>query len=220
MNVKIILILMFLCSFLASQSDIKPIGIAKMDTLPVATYIEKDAEYIVAELLIQNDDKNPLRRYETLEKTVDDLKIDAKLKEYITLQFLPDKPISKKGKLWSITHKSTLNFRVLVSLKQFNNDFLAAAKALTEFVDDLSPHQSTNYILSPLKLAISQPEYYREEILKKIAADLSLLQNIFGKQTGFSIYGLENPVSVVHLNGKKIALFINYKIKLKNYEFN
>lgn len=202
--------------FSIGQTIFKQITIAVSEKIDVSTYLVKNAEYVTAELTIINDDSEPIDRYKLIESAKKHLEQIANSKDYVSIILLPVKLSTIRSKFISkIGFDTFLQYRILISLAHFNNDFLDATIELRKIVDSLPEIEDTDYKLSSAELAIENPEKYRQEILDLVVKDVQNLKESFGDSTNFEIEGLENPVQAIQLDDIKIALFIGYQLKLK-----
>lgn len=182
----------------------------------VSTFIEKQAEYLISELTIKNDDRDPIKRFGLLEKAQQALLLKAYERDGVSVDLLPVQlEIDRHSKLLPSFNSASLRYRVLVSLSDYKNDFLAASLALRKLIDELPEIEDTQYELSIARLGIENPEKYRNEILEKISTDLADLKTRFGNSMRIKLSGLESPVRAEQLQDTKISVYINYQIELK-----
>lgn len=214
--ITVIICIILLFQFSYGQVKYKHISIALSQNIDVSSFLVKDAEFITAELSIQNDDSDPIKRYELMTKAKKSLEAIIKYKDYLSIILLPVNLTTTRGKfVSSFIYNTSLNYRILISLSHFKNDFLEATSQLRKVVDSLPEIEDTDYELSNAELAIENPELYRQEIIDIIVQDLDNMKKSFGDSINFEIDGLENPVQAVQLDDIKVALYIGHKIKLK-----
>lgn len=215
-NFMVIFLGLFFIQFSFAQDNWKYITIATSEKINVSTYFVKNAEYVTAELSINNDDSDPIKRYKLLNKAIEGLNDIVKDKEYVTIKLLPVKLTTVRSKLVSSFMLDTvLKYRILVLLSYFNNDFLEATSQLRKVIDSLPKIEDTDYNLSTAELAMENPERYRQDIINLVEKDVNQMKQTFGESINIEIDGLENPVQAVQLDEIKIALLIDYNMKIK-----
>ena len=128
-SIKLSIIVFLLLMPLTTFAKIIVVASATSDR-NVAVFLEKQAEYVISELIIKNDDRNPVRRFELLKKAQQALISNTKKHNDISLELLPvHLEIDRHSKLFPYANTAALNYRVLVSLADHNNDFLQASAA-------------------------------------------------------------------------------------------
>ena len=64
-------------------------------------------------------------------------------------------------------------------------------------------------------LGVDNPGQYRGEILKKVAADVAVVREAFGREASFELEGVDGLVNVAQVDEENVDLFINYRYSLK-----
>ena len=199
---------------MVAPANAKFYKLANLQKSNVAVGLYKDAEFVAANLTIENDDRDPIKRIQfwkkakqALEKKTDELK-------YASIVLLPvNLDVDRSYKIFS-TDKTSLTYRLLVSLPEHNNDFFEATAAIRNIVDGLPEYEDTKYSLSNAFLGIENPEQYRNKILDMIDQDIRNLKQRFGERLKLKISGLNSPVEIYQLDDIKVLLCINYLIEL------
>ena len=63
-----------------------------------------------------------------------------------------------------------------------------------------------------MSLGVDEPERYRGELLKRIAADIRFVQEQLGQGGEVTIMGLERPVRWRRASVREVELFIPYSL--------
>ncbi len=182
----------------------------------VSGYLEKKADYLVSELSISNDKRDPIERFQYMEQARKALLSKLSGRVDIEGRLLPVQlNINRHNKVSSLFYDSTIQYRLMTKLNHFQGDFLAASNALRKFVDALPKIDGTEYSLSPVKLAIAGPEKYRQELLEEIKGDIDRIKATLGKNSVIKVSGLERPVIAEQMEEANVAVFINYTIDME-----
>ena len=212
MRIFISIIIIFL--WMVTPANAKFYKLANLQQSNVAVGLYKDAEFIAANLTIENDDRDPIKRIQFLKKAKQSLEKKTGELKYASIVLLPvNLDVDRNYRIFS-SDKTLLTYRLLVSLPEHDNDFFEATAALRNIVDDLPKYEDTKYSLSNAFLGIENPEQYRNKILDLIVQDIRNLKQKFGDKLKLKISGLNSPVEIYQLDDIKVLLCINYRIEL------
>ena len=92
-------------------------------------------------------------------------------------------------------------------------ELLEVVRRIRGFSDSLKLPSKTSAILGDyLSLGVDEPERYRGELLKRIAADVRFVQEQLGQGGEVTIMGLERPVRWRRASVREVELFIPYSL--------
>tara|TARA_B100001094_G_scaffold57548_2_gene53042 strand:+ start:742 stop:1467 length:726 start_codon:yes stop_codon:yes gene_type:complete len=107
---------------------------------------------------------------------------------------------------------SQASFEVRAQLTE-GVELLEVVRRIREFVDSLKlPSKSSKMLGDSVSLGVDEPERYRGELLKRIAADVRFVQEQLGQGGEVTIIGLERPVRWRRVSVRELELFISYSL--------
>ncbi len=180
-----------------------------------AVSLEKDADYVAMSLTVQSSQKEPNARFAEIKQAQSLIIAKAKDQPGIVIHkgpiSLSPQPMSK---LSSYSQSSTAQLHVMTRLDH-KSDVYTCASRVRQFLDSITMPGKSEHSLGQIQLAIDNPEQYRQELLKKILADVAFVKKTMRTSGTVSITGLEQPVLARQANDQKVELFINYSMMME-----
>jgi len=171
-------------------------------------------------LQIQNDSKDPAKRADEIEKALrlltDKLQQqpDLAVKQGIVSLSPREQSTLKSFSGYDSSGGSSAQLYVLGMMKQDTSVF-AVTKRLYQVINAIPLGDGTKVILGNTTLGLNDPEKYRDRILSSIAKSISETKKTLGTSGGVEVDGLENAVSVMQLDERDVALFIDYRLRIQ-----
>lgn len=106
--------------------------------------------------------------------------------------------------------ESTVVVRVLGELTDVNSVFDRAAE-IKALVDGLKLSKQVKVGLGQTSLGVNEPEQYRPELVKLIAADIKMVTAALGEKFAMPIQGLDGRVQVRPVDEQNVKLYIAYR---------
>lgn len=181
-----------------------------------AVRIVVPADYVAVPLTIQNDAKDAALRFDQIQIAYRQLteKVaqhpDLSLRHGVVSLSLREPSGLKSFSGYESRGLSSAQLYVLGALKQ-GTDVFAVTKKIYDVLKGVPVAGGTTLSIGNSTLAMDDPEKFRSQLLQLIAksiADTRKSMNV-GGQTEIS--GLEAPVSVMLLNEREVAVFIDYR---------
>ena len=85
------------------------------------------------------------------------------------------------------------------------------AAEIKAVVDSIKPGKQTKIYVGQTSLGMLDPEQYRPELVKLIAADIKMVTAALGEKYGMSIRGLDGRVQLRQVDEQNVRLFIAYR---------
>ena len=183
--------------------------------------LDKRADYIITEIRVTCDTRDPTQRREELKTTLRDMIKAAAKTETISLAvgegFLG--PLRENmfddivvGKQRADTSEAAI---ILKSKLSATDTFDSAAGRIKAFIAS-APRAGRTEILRDEEnrwdLTLVNPEQYRDELIKRIVADARHTAELVGPGHGVSIDGLQSPVAWYQRGPLDLGLYIPYTL--------
>ena len=92
-------------------------------------------------------------------------------------------------------------------------ELLEVVRRIRGFTDSLKlPSKTSKMLGDSVSLGVDEPERYRGELLKRIAADIRFVQEQLGQGGEVTIIGLERPVRWRRASVREVELFLPYSL--------
>jgi hypothetical protein len=104
---------------------------------------------------------------------------------------------------------------LLIPIAETNGDVFKAASEITDLMGGIQPPGKAAYSLSPLKLAVENPDRYRGKLLNMIYDDIRSMRSTFNKPIKCFVTGIENPVTVTQFDFTHVELYLNYTLSIE-----
>lgn len=209
------LILTVCLSFIGAMSaNAAPIVIAegKSAIPPVVSYVEVDAEYVSIPLTITSNVKHPADKYRligNLERLVKD-----------KAKSLPN--LMLRENIFSTPSKdNNAHSSELLLLAQIGNsdNIYKSIDSLFSFIYSIQIPDNTELSYGSIKLGLANPEQYRKSLESKIKTEITKTRETMGDNFKVYVDGLSDPVRAMPLGGRKLAVYIPYKIAYSELVF-
>lgn len=184
-----------------------------------AVSLVRDADYVCMPLTIQSGQKQPEARFEEIRQAQDLILAVAAGRSGIEIHRGPIAlSLQTESKFTSLSSydyapSSTTRFYVLAKLDDESDIYTCAAR-IRQFLDAVVLPGKAEYSLGQIQLVMGEPERYRQELLKKIAEDITFLKEAMQASGTVSVRGLEQPVLVRQVDDRRVELFIHYSMTL------
>ena len=86
-------------------------------------------------------------------------------------------------------------------------------QSIKKFIEEIDFHKSVTISFEDTKLAVKNPESYRQKYCELLNSELMRLKDQFGN-VDFEFWGLERPVQICTMNEREVALSIAYDLKM------
>ena len=185
-----------------------------------AVALEKDADYVCMSLTIHSSEKEPTQRFAEIKQAQDLILARAKDQPGLLIHkgviSLSPEPAAKISPISSSSalNASAARLHVMAKLDAYS-DVYACATRIRRFFDSITMPGKSTYTLGEIQVAVADPEQYRQEILRKISADVAFVKETMQTSGTVSITGLEQPVLVRQVDDRKVELFINYSMTME-----
>lgn len=184
--------------------------------VPVNSSIDVEAEYVAISVSISSDEKYPAERAKLINKLQSAIKSETSKTDDIDYQqgVVSLSPREKSSFSFSKSYgrSSGSSFYLLSKLSK-GKDVFAATQDIYKLIESVKKPDDTSISLGNTTLAISSPDKYRTELLRKIKSEVESTKKEIGTSFKVTITGLENPVIVRQKNDKQVTLFIDYRLE-------
>ncbi len=181
-------------------------------SVPVSSYIERDADYAVATLRFSSSTSSLEQRTAEFKSFIDSLNEQALSVQGLELgeEMISISPIEKRKS----ANASSSSINLYYTLNE-NANIYDAANIMNGLLQQIKPPRSVSYNLSHINLAVQDPQQYRERLLGVIGDEIKATKKALsgGYKAVFS--GLDNPVTVRQKNERQVVLFIDYKLQFE-----
>jgi len=212
----ILIFIIFLLPFVANADSSTVIVAFDRVDISNNSFIDVNADYAAVSMTLSSDAKYPAERIKLLKQLLTTIESAAKKDNSIVLQkenvsVSPRKESSLSfSKMYSASNRTTV---YLLSPLSANSDIYQATIKIYAFISSIEKPDDTEISLSDISLAINDSSKYRDDLLKKLKAEIDSTKEIIGTNYKVSIAGLDNAVLVKQLNDKQVRLSINYSLK-------
>ncbi len=110
---------------------------------------------------------------------------------------------------------SQVTTHLLISLSDTDGDVFKAVSEITELVEKIKAPGKVSYSLSPMKLAVDNPDKFRAKLLNMICEDINQMRDLVKTQVNFFVTGIENPVMVRQFDYTQVEIFLNYTLSME-----
>ncbi len=208
--VRLLALLLLMMNTAYAGYDQVEIASYRSTNVPVASFINIDADYVVATVTFSSDKSSPEQRATDLKTFADSLSVlAADHGMELQQQVISISPTEKQKSINSSRAHANLFFKL-----NENNDVFAATRAMYAFIQKIQAPRGVSYSLSNTSLAVSNPESYRPKLLNLIKSDIESMKAVLGSEYKILISGLEKPVVVRQKNERELTLFIDYKLQM------
>lgn len=178
------------------------------------------ADFVAMPIQIHNDSKDPAKRSDEIEKTLRLLteKLhqlpDLSVKQGVVSLSPREQSSLKAFSSYESSGGSSAQLYVLGAMKHDTNVF-AVTTRLYQVINAIPLGDGTKVTLGNTMLGLNDPEKYRDQILRSIAKSITETKKALGASGAVELDGLENQVSVMQLDERDVALFINYRLRIQ-----
>ena len=178
------------------------------------------ADFVAMPIQIHNDSKDPAKRSDEIEKALRSLtdKLhqlpDLSVKQGVVSLSPREQSTLKAFSSYESSGGSSAQLYVLGAMKHDANVF-AVTKRLYQVINAIPLGDGTKVTLGNTMLGLNDPEKYRDQILGSIAKSITETKKALGTSGVVELDGLENQVSVMQLDERDVALFINYRLRIQ-----
>ncbi|MGA1843340.1 MAG: hypothetical protein ACMUIS_02120 [bacterium] len=197
-------------------ADGKAIVFAVEQGKPVAMSLIEKADYVAFAVTIVSKQKESEDEFREIGEARQHLIREAQKNKKIKVHNGPIYLSSTSNSQPSFSYSSSqVTVNLLISIAEADGDVFKAASAITDLVEGIQPPGKAAYSLSPLKLAVENPDRYRAKLLNMIYDETRSMQSMFNKPIKCFVTGLENPVTVTQYDFTHVELFINYTLSIE-----
>ena len=179
------------------------------------------ADYLAIPLTIQSSASDPVQRTDELQRALQAItrtvQATAGLSSYggpvaftTNIGYASGKLFSKGSR--SVEGAASAELYLLSALNE-NSDIFVAAKRIYQNIDLATFPETIQLRFGDSRLAVINPERVRPDLLAKIAEYSSATKWTLGTAGVAHINNLESRVSVVQIDARDVALFIDYKLQ-------
>jgi len=177
------------------------------------------ADYVAVPITIQNDAKDPLKRFDQIENAL--RAISDRVKQHVDLavrfgvvSLSPREPAKAYSSSYESSGGSAAQLYVLGPLKADATVF-TMAKRIHQVVTTVPVADGTKVLLGNTTLGMDDPERFRSQLLGLISKSAAEARKLLSASGPIEIEGLENPVAVMQVNESEVVLFINYRARIQ-----
>jgi hypothetical protein len=176
------------------------------------------ADYVAVPITIQNEAKDPLKRFDQIENAL--RAISDKVKQHVDLAVrfgvvsLSPREQSKSFSSYESYGGSAAQLYVLGPLKP-DATLFALAKRIHQVVTAVPVTDGTKVLLGNTTLGMDDPERFRPQLLGLISKSAAEARRLLGGSGPVEIEGLENSVAVMQVNESEVVVFINYRARIQ-----
>jgi len=183
---------------------------------PVAVSLIEMADYVSFAVTIISRQKEPDIEFMEISEARQLLIKEAKKNKKIKIHNGPIYLSSTSNSKSSFSYGSSqITVHLLIALSDTDGNVFKAATEITELVDGLEPPGRAAYSLSPMKLAIDNPDKYRPKLLSMIYEDIKNIEGLIKNTAKFSIAGIECPVMVRQFDFTQVEIFLDYTLSIE-----
>lgn len=178
--------------------------------IPVASFVEVDAEFVTVPLTISSSAKSPAERYRlthNLQRLITD---KAKVNPALDISAIaPLQPAFGGPDQAKPAALSTLYISAQIGS---SGDPYEAAELVYDFIFGITIPTNTDVKYGELYLSIANPEQFRKNIESQVRDEMNKTLESLGRGYLVKIIGLNEPVKMINRGGIKLAMYIPYKL--------
>lgn len=217
---KRLLAAIFLCVFF-----IPKLGVAENKNVvvfaveqgkPVAVSLVEKADYVAFAVTVISRQEMPEDELKEIGQARRLLVEEAKKNEKIRIHQGPIYMSSTSNSRTSFSYGTTqVTLNILIPLSEVDWDVFQAAAEITALVEKIDPPEKASYSLSPMKLAVEDPEKYRRKLLGMIDENIHQIRGLIKKTGKIFMTGIEKPVMVREFDCNQVEVFLDYNLSIE-----
>ncbi len=209
-----LLLVVFPTTSLASSKSIFVVALSQEN--PTSVYLQRKADFASITITITSDQKDPIQQISEIRQArqliMEEAKRNGKLRVHTGPSVLTSESASSFSKGYSPPSQSEL---ALFWPLQKDEDVFRGAEEIHNFLAKLKPPGKSSFKLSPIRLAVENPEQYRSQIIKLINDDIQLLKGAMKNSDRMVVSGLQSPVVVRQVDDINVEIFIRYSLSVE-----
>jgi len=184
---------------------------------PTSVKLQQKADFVSMAITITSEQKEQSQQVSEIRQArqviIEEAKKNNQIKIYTGPSVLAGEGSSSYiSKSYSPSSQSEII--LLFSLKE-GEDVFHGASEINNFMNKIKAPGKSNYRLSPIRLAVENPEKYRSQVIKLVNDDISFLKESIKNTGKIVVGGLESPVQVRQVDDLHIELFIRYNVSIE-----
>jgi hypothetical protein len=186
---------------------------APIRSLPVAISEQRLAECAELELTLSSDQKYPAERAEEVRRMLEEVQRRANAMPGITVHESAVRVSMRTGSkiLTTASSASTVQLRAEFG----DGDVWTHLSRFQQLLDSLAVVGKGTYRAGDVLLTVFDAEAHRELLLRRLVQHIEESKALWGNQARIEISGLESPVHVTQVSRREIALWLDYKLKIR-----
>jgi hypothetical protein len=217
---KRLLAAIFLCVFfipnLGVAENKNVVVFAVEQGKPVAVSLVEKADYVAFAVTVISRQEGPEDELKEIGQARRLLVEEAKKNEKIRIHQGPIYMSSTSNSRTSFSYGTTqVTLNILFPLSEVDWDVFQAAAEITALVEKIDPPEKASYSLSPMKLAVEDPEKYRTKLLGMIDENIHQIRGLIKKTGKIFMTGIEKPVMVREFDCNQVEVFLDYNLSIE-----
>ena len=183
---------------------------------PVAVSLVEKADYVAIAATVISRQEEPDAELKEIDQARRLLVEAAKENEKVRIHQGPIYMSSTSNSRTSFSYGTTqVTINILIPLEKVDWDVFRAAAEITELVEKIDPPEKASYSLSPMKLAVEDPEKYRTKLLGMIDENIHQIRGLIKKTGKIFMTGIEKPVMVREFDCNRVEIFLDYNLSIE-----
>jgi hypothetical protein len=215
---KRLLAAIFLCIFfipnLGVAENKNVVVFAVEQGKPVSVSLVEKADYVAFAVTVISRQEEPEDELKEIDQARRLLVEEAKKNEKIRIHQGPIYMSSTSNSRTSFSYGTTqVTLNILIPLSEVDWDVFQAAAEITALVEKIDPPEKAS--LSPMKLAVEDPEKYRTKLLGMIDENIHQIRGLIKKTGKIFMTGIEKPVMVREFDCNQVEIFLDYNLSIE-----
>lgn len=184
---------------------------------PTSVKLQQKADFVSMAITITSEQKEQPQQVSEIRQARQVIIDEAKKNNQIKIYTGPSVLVGEGSSSYlskSYSPSSQSEIILLLSLKE-GEDVFRGASEINNFIAKIKPPGKSNFRLSPIRLAVEDPEKYRSQVIKLVNDDISFLKATIKNTGKIVVGGLESPVQVRQVDDVNVELFIRYNVSIE-----
>lgn len=187
-------------------------------------FLEKQGDYLLLPVTLVNDSRDHPTRMRELDSTLDSILTAAKRDPSIELSLVNEndfvRPLTRNAFKAGITpgsrpDTSIAYLQVKTGIPAQVSDSYKLARKLAVFAESVKGTGRTEIIAGDeVQVSVQDPYQYRDELRKKVLADIKSTVDALGADYRVIVHGMDNPMQWARSGDLKLAFYMNFSYEI------